>query len=296
MYKRSLTRGERRLAILCGTCAWADHEKFYPQSVKPTDRLEYYARFFPIVEVDSSYYAIPAARTVQEWVNRTPNQFRFDVKVYKSLTRHTKQNQEIAVEEDVVKMHEAIRPLRESGKLGAVLFQFPPWFVFREENAEYLKKVRDWFHDDLVAIEFRHRSWWMDGERTEDTLRWLRDHEFVNVVCDEPQVGMGTIPLIPNVTNPSCVVFRLHGRNERMWYEKGLKSSSQRFNYKYSVAELTQLSSYVQQWAKASADVHVLMNNNQGDYAVTNAFDWLSILDLGVRERPRQRGVQGRLF
>ena len=81
-----------------------------------------------------------------------------------------------------------------------------------------------------------------------------------------------------------------------MWYEKGLKSSSQRFDYKYSVAELTQLSSYVQQWEKASADVHVLMNNNQGDYAVTNAFDWLSILGLGVRERPSQRGVQGRLF
>lgn len=248
------------------------------------------------MEVDSSYYAIPAARHVQEWVNRTPNPFRFDVKVYKSLTQHTKHNEEMDVEQDVVKMHEAIRPLRESGKLGAVLFQFPPWFVFREENAQYLSRVREWFREDLIAVEFRHRSWWRDGERTENTLALLRNHDFVNVVCDEPQVGMGTIPLVPNVTNSSCVVFRLHGRNGRMWYEKGLKSSSQRFDYKYSIEELTQLASYVQQWEKTSADVHVLMNNNQGDYAVTNAFDWLSILGLGDRERPSQRGVQGRLF
>lgn len=284
------------MAVLCGTCAWADHKDFYPDSLKPKERLAYYAQFFPLVEVDSSYYAIPSPKYVEEWVKQTPNQFRFDVKVYKSLTRHIKQSDATDVLGDVRKMQESVAPLRESGKLASILFQFPPWFVYREDNVEYLKRVREWFQGDLVAIEFRHRSWWGDSEQVNDTLALLREHEFVNVVCDEPQVGMGTIPLVPNVTNSSCVVFRLHGRNGQMWYQKGLTSSQQRFDYKYAVEELAQLASYVRQWETTAADVHVLMNNNQGDYAVSNAFDWLAILGLDSKKRPPERGVQGRLF
>jgi uncharacterized protein YecE (DUF72 family) len=273
------------LTILCGTCAWADHQRFYPKSLKPGERLGYYADYFPLVEVDSTYYGIPSPHVVEEWTRQTPRHFTFDVKAYRTLTLHDRgESSSLQREADYDAFITALSPLHHTSQLGVVLFQFPPWFVCNGQSEAYVEQAVQKMNGFHVAVEFRHRSWWL-GEQAEKTAGWLSELNATNVVCDEPQTGMGTIPFVPVITNHRTVMFRLHGRNAEMWYQKGLTSSQQRFDYKYTREELTEFLPHVRSWAEEATDVHILMNNNQGDYAVTNALDWLSILGLPVKER-----------
>jgi uncharacterized protein YecE (DUF72 family) len=285
------------MAVRVGTCAWADHERFYPRHVKPSERLAFYAQYFSVVEVDSTYYGIPQPRTVKQWVKQTPTDFVFDVKAYRTLTQH---DRGAATPEQLARDFElfvaAVSVLADAGKLGILLFQFPPWFVCSELNRAYVEWVVEKMSAYTIGVEFRNRSWFTEEQR-EATIGWMRSMGTVNVVCDEPQVGTGTIPLVPDVTHPRYVVFRLHGRNAETWYQKGLTSSQQRFDYKYSRDELSELLPLVTEWASAVRDVHILMNNNQADYAVTNALDWLSLLGQPVKERPRlEESTQLSLF
>lgn len=268
------------MAVLCGTCAWSDHEHFYPRGLRSSDRLSFYARFFPLVEVDTTYYHIPGAKTVAQWVEATPDSFVFDVKAYQTLTLHDRgQAGTDGREVDHRAFRSALEPLIQAGKLGTVLFQFPPWFVRSENHQHYVEEICARYADVVVAVEFRHRSWWV-AQAEAQTTSWLAEMSAVNVVCDEPQTGMGTIPFVPAVTQRKAVVFRLHGRNAQMWYEKGLVSSAQRFDYLYSQEELSAFLPTVRDWTSQAHDVHILMNNNQGDYAVRNALDWMSLLGI----------------
>lgn len=265
--------------ILCGTCAWADHQNFYPPGLKPTERLAFYARHFPVVEVDSTFYHPQPARNFQLWAGRTPAGFVFDVKAYRAMTRHDRQPRpgDEDVAEVFARFRESLRPLEQSGKLRAVLFQFPPWFTCTPENRGYLEWVRETYDTLLLAVEFRHRSWWQAAQRQE-TLDFLRSNALVNVICDEPQVGSGTVPAVVEVTNPRLAVVRFHGRNAAAWYKKGLANSGERFNYLYSRQELQPWAEAALRLAAEAQEVHLLMNNNFGDYAVRNARDLLEVL------------------
>lgn len=285
--------------VRCGTCAWADHTAFYPKGMRPEARLSYYARHFSLVEADAPYYRIPAPDVVARWVEQTPEGFVFDVKAHRTMTLHDRGQAGPAQRAaDFEAFIRAMQPLKEGGRLGAVLFQFPPWFVANEANHRYLDEVAERMDGFLLAVEFRHRSWWQ-GDAALQTADHLRSLGAVNVVCDEPQVGQGTIPFVPEVTQPRLVIFRLHGRNAKTWYQKGLQSSQQRFDYLYTREELASFLPYVRRWAQEASAVHILMNNNQGDYAVRNALDWLDLLGLAAREaRPQDDppGRQLRLF
>jgi uncharacterized protein YecE (DUF72 family) len=184
---------------------------------------------------------------------------------------------------------ESIQPLREAAKLGALLFQYPPWFTFSQENFEWIHASREFFKGDLFAVEFRHQSWFA-GPNRERTLQFLRRIGAVNVICDEPQVGMGTVPTVIAVTDPRLAIVRFHGRNAKTWYIKAEKTA-QRFDYLYSLAELAEwVAPIQQQLAPAAAEVHLLMNNNRANYAVRNALDLMGLLGLDVPERDA-RGV-----
>lgn len=271
------------MAVRVGTCAWADHEHFYPRGVGPGERLSFYARFFSLVEVDSTYYRIPSPAVVERWTESTPDDFVFDVKVHRTLTYHDRQSVSADERERDHRLFQAaLAPLTASGKLGSLLFQFPPWFVASEANRQAVEATVARYQDAVVAVEFRHRSWWQ-SQRAEETRAWLTAMQAVNVVCDEPQTGMGTVPFVPDVTNSAVVVFRLHGRNAETWYQKGLTSSQQRFDYLYTPDELSDFLPAVRMWTETASDVHILMNNNQGDYAVRNALDWMNLLSIPVQ-------------
>jgi uncharacterized protein YecE (DUF72 family) len=271
--------------VLCGTCAWGDHEDFYPKKVKPNERLEYYARYFPLVEVDSSFYAIPNPKYVERWAAVTGPAFTFNMKAFKGMTGHERSLDKKQRMELFPAFRNAIRPMVESGKFGALLFQLPPWFVLNRENVDYLRRCREFFHDLTVAVEFRHRSWF-DGEMRAKTLQFLREERIVNTIVDEPQVGEGSIPAVVEVTEGSLALLRFHGRNADTWYIKGASHAGERFRYHYKKEELMEWVPKIQELSKNARRVHVLMNNNFSNYAVQNAFDMMELLGQKVERAP----------
>lgn len=286
--------------ILIGTTSWTDKTlidsgRFYPSAVRTAEaRLRYYAQRFPIVEVDSSYYALPSARNSALWVERTPASFVFDIKAFRLFTQHQTPRAALPadirgalaeVERDNVyhqdlppealaelwrRFREAIAPLQGAGKLGLVVFQFPPWFMYQRSNLAYIEHCAGMLEDYRLAVEFRHRSWF-DPQHCRDVLAFERDHDLVHVVVDEPQGFAASIPAVWEVTDPQVAAVRLHGRNRAMWQKRGLASAAERFNYLYSQDELEEFVPPVRALAAQARKVHVLFNNCYRDHAQQNA-------------------------
>lgn len=266
--------------VLVGTSNWSDHQGYYPPGLKPSERITYYARHFPVVSVDSTYYSLQPQRNFQAWCERTPEGFLFDVKAFREMTQHNRTAEgqvETPRAETFEKFSYSVQPLRECGKLRALNFQFPPWFKFSEENLEYIVTCRELMPDDLLTVEFRHCSW-MEEEHAGQTLDFLHEHDLAYVMVDEPQVGSGSVPPTVAVTNPELAVIRFHGRNEETWYKKGLKSSTERFKYQYSKEELSEWLPAIEEVKARASEIHVMMNNNYGNYAVRNAVDMMELL------------------
>ena len=277
--------------ILIGTSNWADHKNFYPpeleRGARQREKLTYYARFFPMVEIDTTFYGIPKPQVVQGWVERTPGDFRFNVKPYRSLTRHERENgrPRPPTPEEERDFLTALAPLRESGRLLALHYQFPPWFKDTPENRSILAEARERHPDDIVAVEFRHRSWFEDEAlpRTEELLREL-DATLVGV--DAPQIGDATAPAHLAITSPRLALVRFHGRNRRTWYIRDAASSTERFDYLYRPSQLAEWAAPIRAAAERDVPVHVLMNNNRDNFAVVNAFDMARLLDVELPEPP----------
>src|SRR5487761_228884 len=245
-----------RAPILVGTCNWVDHEEFYPAELRgrrQKERLAFYARYFPLVEIDSSFYGIPTPAVVADWVARTPEGFRFNIKAYRSLTGHEREQgrPRPPTEEEERSFAEALTPLREAGRLGAVHYQFPPWFVSGPEACEAL----------------------------------LRELDLTLVGVDAPQLGSGTAPPHLAVTSPRLVLVRFHGRNYQTWYRK-VATTGERFDYLYPPQVLREWVPGIEAAADRGVPVHVLMNNNRSNYAVVNAFDMAHLLELGPPRPP----------
>ncbi|MGZ4106018.1 MAG: DUF72 domain-containing protein [Tumebacillaceae bacterium] len=271
--------------VLCGTCAWGDHEDFYPSKVKANERLAYYARYFPLVEVDSSFYAIPNPKYVEQWAAMTPERFRFTMKIFKGMTGHERRSSVADRQVFFPAYRDAIRPMVEAGKLSAVLFQFPPWFTLNRENVDYIRRSRDFFHDLTVAVEFRHRSWFDEAYR-ERTLAFLREEQLVNTIVDEPQIGDACIPSVPEVTDKRLSIIRFHGRNTDTWYIKDAKHAGERFRYLYSRDELQEWVPRIEKLKDETEQLFVLMNNNFSNNAVRNSWDMMELLGQPVERAP----------
>jgi uncharacterized protein YecE (DUF72 family) len=276
--------------IRVGTASWTDHEPFYPPEYNRSDkkayRISYYARFFSLVEVDSTFYSLQPVRNFAMWADRTPDDFLFNVKAYGELTWHHRDDAKEIITpaaETFAQFSAMLEPLRKVDKLGAILFQFPPWFIFGPEQLEYLATVREMLPNETIAVEFRHRSW-VEGANAQETKAALTDSQLAYVAVDEPQVGSGSMPPIVMLTNPHYSMVRFHGRNRAMWYGKNLKSSRDRFDYLYTREELAPWAARIQRIAEAlqGSEVHVITNNNASNYSIANAFDMQELLGLTV--------------
>jgi uncharacterized protein YecE (DUF72 family) len=258
-------------SLLIGTSAWNDHEPFYPPGTAPAERLPFYAQHFPIVEVNTTYYRIPSRRLVQSWVDRTPDGFVFDVKPPRQLTSTPERPRAKAPAPDADvadAFAEAIAPLAEAGKLGAVTFQFPPSYRNTEEHREYLRLLPELIPYPL-AVEFRRRDW-LDEEHADETLVLLREAGLSYTMADEPQVGSGSVPPVYAVTNPALAVVRFHGRNTRTWYKFG-GDSRDRFDWEYSAEELAEWTPRLERAREEAQQVHVFFNTNKADQGPRNA-------------------------
>jgi uncharacterized protein YecE (DUF72 family) len=282
------TREERAMTadIRVGTASWTDHEPFYPPDYEKASmkarRIEFYARYFNMVEVDSTFYHLQPQHNFAMWAERTPDDFVLDVKAYGELTWHHRDEQGAAITpsaETFARFGEMVQPLRDAGKLGALLFQFPPWFTYEAERLEYFGTVRELLPQDTIAVEFRHRSW-VEGAHADETRAALADNRLAYCAVDEPQIGSGSVPPVVLLTDERFAMVRFHGRNRRMWYGKNLQSSRDRFDYLYPRDELAPWAERVQRIAERipGGQVHLVANNNAHNYAILNAFDLQELL------------------
>jgi uncharacterized protein YecE (DUF72 family) len=287
--------------IRVGTASWTDHEPFYPpeydKAAMKSQRIAFYARYFDLAEVDSTFYHLQPARNFALWADRTPDDFAFDVKAYGELTWHHREDDgtPITPSADTFRQFsEMIQPMREAGKLRALLFQFPPWFTFSPERMEYLGTVREMLPDDTLAVEFRHRSW-VEGDHGAETRATLEEHHLAYCAVDEPQIGSGSVPPVVMLTDPRFSMVRFHGRNTKMWYGKGLSSSRDRFDYLYGRAELEPWADRIKRIAERlgdGAEVHVIANNNARNYGIVNALDFQELLGQTLgKGQPLPEGV-----
>ena len=298
--------------IAIGTASWTDKTlidcgRFYPRDAKTAEaRLRFYATQFPVVEVDSSYYGIPAPGNAVLWAQRTPADFVFNVKAFRLFTGH--QTSPVVLHKDLrqalgpnapkmlyykntpleirealwLRFVEALAPLRDAGKLGAVHFQFAPWLLRNREGIAHVEHCVEKMAGHLLAVEFRNKSWF-DGANADKTLDFERRLHLVHTIVDGPQGFGNCVPCIWQVTDPRLAIVRLHGRNVQTWNQKGLAAASSRFDYWYSKDELAALLPDVKAIADKAGKVHVLFNTNLEDQGQVNARLLAGLLSLQAR-------------
>jgi uncharacterized protein YecE (DUF72 family) len=289
-----------------GTASWTDPSliasgAFYPPDVKtPEDRLRFYAAQFDSVEVDATYYALTSERNAALWAERTPSDFLFHIKAFALLTTHgadtkrlPKAIKELLTPEELAKprlsapraavrdlafqmFSSALEPLRTAGKLGWLVFQFPPWFTATRSNAQYVERCRERLPADRLAVEFRHASWFV-GERQSRTFDLLRRLGCAYVIVDEPQLENSVPPICTTTTDEAYV--RFHGHNTENWTKKGI-TAAERYKYLYSERELANWASRLRE-LKGAHTVNAVFNNCYANFGVMNATTMKQLLSHG---------------
>ncbi|OXM83552.1 DUF72 domain-containing protein [Paenibacillus rigui] len=276
--------------IRIGLAGWGDHDDLYMNGVPQRDKLRAYSQHFNVVEVDSSFYAVPAPATFERWVRETPDDFQFVVKAYQGMTGHLRGRSPFA---DSASMFQAFRdsvqPVMEAGKLQSVLFQYPPWFNCTREHVALLRDAKDAMKGLPVALEFRHQSWFTPQLR-ERTLSFLEKEGWFHSICDEPQAGDGSVPTVLKATHPEQTVVRMHGRNAAGWNSGGQPNwRDVRYLYRYSEAELAEWAERLRLLERETANIAVIFNNNSGGDAAGNAKQLMRMLGIEYEgTEPRQ--------
>jgi uncharacterized protein YecE (DUF72 family) len=293
--------------IRVGTASWTDPTMtaagvFYPTAATSAEeRLQYYAATFPLVEVDATYYALPAATTAQLWVDRTPPDFTFDIKAHALMTGQGTETKRLpkAIRTELpepvasktriyakdlprelldavwASFREGLEPLEKGGQLGSVLLQYPRWFFPSSENRAAIEDAVERLDGWQAAVEFRNASW-LNEKNAERTLRFLRDRGIAFVMVDEPQGFKSSVPPVTAVTSDLALV-RFHGRNRDTWEAKGI-TPAERFRYLYTRDELAEWTTPIREVAGEARDTHVLMNNCYANYGTTNAREIAALL------------------
>jgi uncharacterized protein YecE (DUF72 family) len=287
--------------ILCGTTSWADRGlvqagTFYPRkTMTARQRLAYYASQFPVAEVATTYRFPPTPDLAEQWVQRTPQGFTFDVRAWSLLTgaptlpdslwpdlqssvddrrRDTRRLYASHLPAEVVeecwdRFAHALGPLREAGRLGAVIFQYPGWFTPRPETWAELAQLGSRLEGCRSAVELRSPKW-LEGDTCETTLEWLEEFGLAFVCVDGPAAGPRSVPLVSAATSDTAIV-RFIGRRE-------VPEEPWSSPYRYSTTELSGWVPRLRTLAGSSPDVHVLLDNCWGSDAVDNALELADLL------------------
>lgn len=250
----------KREMIYVGTAGYSyDDWKgvFYPEKIDKKEMLSLYAGQFSFTEVNSTYYRLPNRHMMYNMQAKTPPDFQFVIKAYKSLTHERTNNGQ-----DFKAFKDALQPLAEAGKLGCVLVQFPQSFRLSGANVAYLKETARHLAGLNAVVEFRHREW-----LREDIFSFLSGQGLGFVCVDEPRLE-GLVPPEVRATGPVAYV-RFHGRNREKWYNH--RESYERYDYLYSEAELDEWVPGIVGLSRKSDKVYVSMNNHYRGQAVVNA-------------------------
>jgi len=287
--------------LYVGSSSWVDKNlvdsgRFYPPELKDTEsRLAFYAERFNLAEIDSTYYALPSRKNIERWAGAVPDGFRFNVKAFALFTQHPTNLRSIpksfhdALPPEVRKkarvyykdvpsevsnelwriFRGALQTMREAAKLGAVLLDFPPWWVPNEANREYLRHAREHLPDDNVLVEFRNRLWVADDETADATFGLLRELACGFCCVDEPPGLPSSFPPVAAVTARVAAV-RFRGRNAERWEDKSA-STDEKLNWLYSDKELKEWLPRIDQLAAQAEEVYLTFNTKAEDQSVVNA-------------------------
>jgi len=284
--------------IRVGTCSWTEHgsslDSFYPRGTRTAEeRLRYYASVFDTVEIDSTFYALPAAAAARLWAERTPPGFTFHAKAPASLTGHAVDAARLpedirstlpapsaqgpvriadpaALDEIGARFSEALGPLAAAGRLGLVVFQFPPWLRRSPRSLDAIRTACARVAPLRAAVEFRHGSW-LEPDARDAVVGFLKEAGLVYVPADEPQFpGGATVPLAPAVADGSAAYVRFHGRNAKEWFA-GRQGGALRYDYSYSDTELEELVPILRGLDGGAATVFAMFNNCHAGQAMRNA-------------------------
>jgi uncharacterized protein YecE (DUF72 family) len=289
--------------VRVGTASWTDPEfiraGWYPDEVKndAEARLRYYADRFDMVEVNATFYALPAIATAAAWADRTPPGFRFHVKAHQLISGHPSEPARLppALRDLPVRLDargrirrpgrelrdavidallEGVAPLGD--KLGAILVQFAPYVTAGEAERAEVGRILRRLAPARAAVEFRHRSWVSGSERAR-TAELLAAHDAAWVVVDAPRIDVvSALPTVIEVTTPALAYLRLHGRNADTWTTG--RTVAERFDYVYSAQELEEWVGPVLEMAERASEVAAVFNNNARDHALRNAADFRDII------------------
>jgi uncharacterized protein YecE (DUF72 family) len=294
--------GRIRLGISTWSTPELAHSGFYPPEAKiAPQRLNYYASRFSVAEVDSSFHFFPTGHNIELWLENTPADFAFNVKAFSLLTGHPtaleslpksireKYGSRIQAKGNIYPHHlpaEAIDEIwavfglivgrfHDAGKLGAVLFQFPPWFHPEPGKYKYIEDCCSRIRHCHVAVEFRAGSWLV--QHKDETLEFLRKRGIALVCVDEPQGFGSSVPPVAEATS-SLAIVRFHGRNAETWEQKGIPAD-ERFNYLYSEEELKEWLPRIRRLSE-TAEVHVIFKNKHLDFPFRNVLRMKTLLGL----------------
>ena len=300
--------------IRVGTASWTDPTMtaagvFYPAGVGTADeRLQFYAATFPVVEIDATYYALPAPRIAELWVERTPPDFIFDVKAHALMTGQPTETRRLpkAIRDELPEairarprvyakdlpgelgdaiwamFRDGLAPLGARGQLGSILLQYPRWVFPSNEARAAIDEAVERLAGLRCSVEFRHGSW-LNEKNAERTLRFLRDRDVALVMVDEPQGFRSSVPAVTAVTSGELAIVRFHGRNAATWEARGI-TPAERFRYLYDRDELREWVPRIRDASTEARETHVLMNNCYANYGTTNAREIAAL--LGALETP----------
>lgn len=270
------------MPIHIGLAGWGDHDRLYASGSRAGSKLRQYAKHFPLVEVDSTFYAIQTKERFSKWLDDTPESLHFVVKAYQGMTGHQRGAAVIAAELDQMfaAFREMLVPVMAAGRLTAALFQYPPWFDCTQDNVRMIRETKARMKGIPCALEFRHQSWFMEEFR-EKTLAFMEREQWMHSVCDEPQAGMGSVPTVLKATDTLATIVRFHGRNVSGWNQGGASNWREvRYLYRYSEEELRDWAEKLKLLQRQSKHIYIIFNNNSGGDAADNAKRMMELLGL----------------
>jgi uncharacterized protein YecE (DUF72 family) len=278
--------------ITLGATTWTEHPILIDNVDRPV-QLREYAAYFPVVEVDTSFYGIPSISTVQGWLKQVPSTFQFILKAHRFMTGHLRPSDSKLTVAGLQRFFneyvDMLQPLLQCKQLKTVLFQFPPYFQCNQKNVAYLSQIRKWLGDEIpVSVEFRNASW-LTSQVQKDLVLRLKQLHFTFVMADEPHNINDGVAFTPLITNNDLAMLRLHGRNAKGWFNRDANWRKQRTLYRYSREELLTFQKIINQVASQTKEVCIIFNNNSGRDAAPNALELQQLMQIHFQDlAPKQ--------
>ncbi|MFX0035879.1 MAG: DUF72 domain-containing protein [Candidatus Hermodarchaeota archaeon] len=263
--------------VLIGTSGWGYDEwvgPFYPKGLKKEDYLVYYSEIFYTSEINTTFYNIPGKWIVQNWVDKTPNNFLFSIKLPQSITHENKLDVNYCLD-DLDFFLKAMEPIIEARKILAFLIQLPPYFK-KEEHFSNLKEFIDnWPRDSNeghynIVVEFRDKSW-MDDE----VFSYLKSKSLTYCAVIEP-----LLPPRMDVTNSNFAYIRFHGFGKKIW-----------FDYFFTEEEIKGWVPSIREVIQKSNMVGIYFNNHFSGYAAKNSLMLMKELEIQPKNLPEDVSI-----